>query len=374
MNKMFLSMLLLISTTGVSLAQTPDSSVSYVGNGDPTQTIGDPLNAPNLPSELKYLKDQGTTLTYLGKQDGIDGYLLEKDNVNQTCYLTPDGTGIICGILWGPGSLDQTGVQVHDLQEREKAVIDKQKKNNPDSLTGTTSSLVPNNTGPTSTTSTSASTNTITAPVSPQSSTNIVNENESLVKLPNTINSEVKIGDSNNVVTPLQSEVEGENTNYLSTLNKDSFLQQVNQVGWFSVGYPNTPIVYMIVDPQCPYCHAAWEKLAPMALAHKLTVKIIMIAGLPGSEPLAISILSQANPALAWEGGEGSTDGMEIPAPPAENTQAYSSALLRLTVNTAFAKNIGLNATPFLAYVGSDGNLYSVQGPKHLDKFLSHLN
>ncbi|MCK8312719.1 hypothetical protein LW954_17515, partial [Erwinia amylovora] len=82
----------------------------------------------------------------------------------------------------------------------------------------------------------------------------------------------------------------------------------------------------MVVDPQCPFCHAAWRRLQNLVYDKKLQIRIIMISGLKGSQPLAISILSRPNPGQAWLSGEGSVDNFEIAPPPAQDTQQYQAA------------------------------------------------
>src|SRR3546814_15191815 len=68
----------------------------------------------------------------------------------------------------------------------------------------------------------------------------------------------------------------------------------------------------MVVDPQCPFCHQAWERLRPLVIAKKLQIRIVMIAGLSGSEPLARSILAMPEPGKAWLDGKGSVRGVEV--------------------------------------------------------------
>ena len=133
----------------------------------------------------------------------------------------------------------------------------------------------------------------------------------------------------------------------------------------------------MVADPQCPFCHAAWARLRQRIVEGKLRVKVVLIGlltenGIP-SKPLAISLLSRAEPGKAWFLGEGSEQGYPIAPPPAANTTAYSDAEKYLAINTAFARTYMKRGTPFFGYVGRDGKLYTAEGPDDLDGFLSAL-
>ena len=173
---------------------------------------------------------------------------------------------------------------------------------------------------------------------------------------------------------------------FASPLDKARFLHDVegdasqnNGVPYFRVGAESSPTLYMVVDPQCPHCHAAWHQLLPLIAAGTIKVDVIMIAGLPGSEPLAISILSHPNPGQVFLGagpayqGEGSTEGVTVSPPPPVGSPAYRQAQGYLDANMDFARKENVTGTPWMAYVGKDGRLYQYAGDNDLTAFLAGL-
>ncbi len=141
---------------------------------------------------------------------------------------------------------------------------------------------------------------------------------------------------------------------------------------WFSVGASDAPVLYMVVDPQCPFCHAAWAKLKPLVFARKLQVRVVMIAGIKGSDPLARSILTRDNPSTAWLDGEGSIEGVAVRQGPLPGSPNFDRAGNMLQANANFINRFGVNRTPFIAYVADDGTLYSTLGlPDDMDAFLA---
>ena len=141
---------------------------------------------------------------------------------------------------------------------------------------------------------------------------------------------------------------------------------------WFQVGAADAPVLYMVVDPQCPFCHAAWAKLKPLVFARKLNVRVVMIAGIKGSDPLARSILTRDNPSTAWLDGEGSIEGVPVRQGPLPGSPNFDRAGRMLQVNANFVNRFNINRTPFMAYVADDGALYSSIGlPDDLDAFLA---
>lgn len=287
-------------------------------------------NAP--PPVLRYLMDSGVKLTYLGDDGGVKGFLGENSlGKMQSFYVTPDGDHVIVGVLFKTGGLDVTGMQLHEMENLFKEAKHQLSK---DGSTPMDANMNSSNTQ-------------LIAGTSQSSSPSI---EQTVAKQ----------------IVASQPE-----TKYLSHHDKSDFLDHVKNVPWFSVGAPNTPTLYMIVDPQCPYCHAAWAKLRPLVMNKKLSVNVIMIAGLSGSEEKAISILSRPEPGKIWLAGEGSVGGVSIAPAPSQGTKEYQNGKSFLAANDKFAFDyIKLKGTPYLAYIGQDGKLYDVEGPQNLEEFL----
>jgi protein-disulfide isomerase len=153
-------------------------------------------------------------------------------------------------------------------------------------------------------------------------------------------------------------------------MDRDEFLKKAEAAPYFEVGSrvaPNT--LWMVADPKCPYCHAAWSHIQSMVFDKKLKVRVILINALQGSEPFAREILASPDPARRWIVSNG---GVNIEPTVDPNSKEYQDSAKYLTMNMDFAKSFGIDRTPFLGYVGPDGRFYSTLGlPADLDSFLA---
>lgn len=72
---------------------------------------------PPLPDTLQNLAAKGAQLRYLGREKGLDGWLVIQAGQEQFFYVTPDREAIIMGILF-----DKTGkmLTVHQVQSLQK--------------------------------------------------------------------------------------------------------------------------------------------------------------------------------------------------------------------------------------------------------------
>ncbi|AOG02974.1 thioredoxin fold domain-containing protein [Bosea sp. RAC05] len=153
-----------------------------------------------------------------------------------------------------------------------------------------------------------------------------------------------------------------------------AFMEALKQTVFFTVGLGDRPAVWMLADPQCPFCHMAWAKLKPLVFDGKIQVRVIMIAGLKGSDPLARSILGRAEPSKAWLSGEGSIDKVPVKEGPAIGSADYDRAGQYVRINNGFATRYMIKSTPFLAYNTPDGKLFTSVGlPQDMDAFLAAL-
>ncbi|MEA1938873.1 MAG: hypothetical protein U9N14_07270 [Pseudomonadota bacterium] len=70
---------------------------------------------PDIPA-LKLLKSEGAVITRLGSEHGVDGWLVVKGGDVQIMYSTPDGRGLIVGLLFGPDGLSVTQRQLQNVR------------------------------------------------------------------------------------------------------------------------------------------------------------------------------------------------------------------------------------------------------------------
>ncbi|HEV2109999.1 MAG TPA: thiol:disulfide interchange protein DsbG [Gammaproteobacteria bacterium] len=96
---------------------------------------------------------------------------------------------------------------------------------------------------------------------------------------------------------------------------------------WVAEGAASTSrVIYVLVDPNCPYCHALWLKLQTR-YARGVQVRFVMLDIISATSPgKAAAVLEARDPARAWRRNEtgwnaaaGDVDGGAIkpdPAPP----------------------------------------------------------
>lgn len=173
---------------------------------------------------------------------------------------------------------------------------------------------------------------------------------------------------------------------FLSKIKLADFKTDTNNSSYFALGKLNTPVLYMVADPQCPHCHNAWSYLDPLVRSGAITVRVVLIAGLPGSDPLTVSILSRQNPGKAWLDGEGSTATTAVAPPPPETDPSARRARHYLDANMDFIRKVSAQAvdttevkdgkiyvqTPWMAYV-KDGKVYQYSGDADVSKFVSGM-
>lgn len=338
------------------------------------QQADNPLAAreARLPNILSYLQSQGVKLTSLGDEGGLPGYLGESVNGKaQSFYVTPDGNHVVLGILFRTGGTNVTGIQIGEMRYRHATASESL-------VNATMGDVAP---GQNARTQDAQKRDAAKAPSpAPVSSAPPIAEgaaptagNTNPVSAPA---GSVPSGDKASSVTvpppsgPVQGAMGNRSDIWISKIDRDEFLNTVSQAPFFEVGAVSArPLLWLVADPQCPHCHKAWDRLGKLVYAKKLRVRVVLIAGLQGSEPKAREILARPVPARAWLD---SNAGASIELSTDRNSQEWQAAEGYLATNMEIAKKFGIDRTPFLAYVGQDGAFYSALGlPSDLDAFLA---
>jgi len=121
--------------------------------------------------------------------------------------------------------------------------------------------------------------------------------------------------------------------------------------------------LFVIVDPNCIFCHRLYDKLIPMIASGKLSVKWI-VTGLikPSSKSKAYAILAAKDPLKALaENEKHFNEAVEeggitpLNTPPAKIKAAVAA-------NEAFMKQHNLSGTPVIIYVAKDGSPQLTEG------------
>ncbi|MCB9988537.1 MAG: thioredoxin domain-containing protein [Rhodospirillales bacterium] len=79
---------------------------------------------PPMPAVLQTMASEGAQLRYLGREQGLDGWIAIKNGEEQYFYVTENGEALVMGILFDKNGQMVTLKQVHALQEKEGAVLD----------------------------------------------------------------------------------------------------------------------------------------------------------------------------------------------------------------------------------------------------------
>lgn len=314
-----------------------------------------------VPPAVAALQAKGVKLTFLGDEGGLRAYLGESANGRmQTFYIAPDGSHFVAGILFTPDGSNVTGVQIGEMRARFDAAA---------------RSL---------------------GAASPIEGDDDAQPAEVPAELPERWEESVPDGDPGEAAAddrslepagldPAPAAVDGASLSlppadgpvlgaagnpselWISKLDRDEFAAAAQDTPFFEVGSKSAPVtLWMVADPRCPYCHAAWNHLRPAIADRKINVRVIMIAALDGSREIARDMLSRPIPGNAFiradAGQRPLPDAGQVPVDP--ETDAW------LDTNMAFAQRFGIDRTPFLGYTSEDGQFYSALGlPSDLESF-----
>jgi protein-disulfide isomerase len=352
-----------------------------------------PASPDDLPPVLLWMQRTGIKLTYIGDEGGLRGYLSEgAKGKMQTVYATPDGKNVVAGLLVKRGGDNVTGVQIGEMRARFSAAqsqfgtpagegatsvakpgevsvkpeADKDeasKKTDVDKPAAAASEAAPavkvpetSVDAPKTEQAAPAAVVTPEIPATAPAATTPAAQQSSGLALPT-------------ATAPASGAIGNPSERWISKVDKDAFLKAASESRYFEVGSRSAPItVWEIGDPQCPFCHAAWDYLRPLVYDKKVKVRVVLIAALNGSEPLAREILASAVPGRRWIDSDAGRN-LKVETDP--NSDVWKDTEGFLGSNMEFARQFGVDRTPFLGYVGFDGQFYSALGlPSDLPSFM----
>lgn len=79
---------------------------------------------PDVPQAIQDLVDRGAQIRYLGKRNGMDGWITIYQGQEQYYYVTPDKSGFVMGVLFDADGRMATVDQVRDLQKQGGEILD----------------------------------------------------------------------------------------------------------------------------------------------------------------------------------------------------------------------------------------------------------
>jgi len=323
---------------------------------------------------ISYFQGKGIRFTSIGEAGGLNGYLAENaTGQQQVFYVTPDGKHVVVGVMVRQDGSMVTGIQLGEMRARFEAAA--QAFNGEESgATPVLSELdkADQDAETEAKTDAASSDEALETFLDGKKAEEGAPEGVSVEEAP-TADASIQ-EESAVLLPPADGPAVGAQGNpsdmWISKINKDEFLKKAEQLPFFEVGSLSAPAtLWMVADPQCPFCHRTWDAIKGSVLDRKLKVRVIMIAGLKGSDVIATNMLAHVRPARAWLDSNGGRN-MQLTVSP--DSLEYQKAGEFLTRNMDFARSMGFDRTPFLAYVGKDGQFYSSLGlPNDLPSFLA---
>jgi hypothetical protein len=370
----------------------------------PVRVIPEPgqvMNAGNIPPVLRTVMERTPLIVSLGEVPGLPGvvgYLAESNDGNeryQVFYVMPDGRTMLIGVVMRLGNQVQpvlehvTAAQVLEMQRRvetARAAAEAERRRAVDAAEAARrraeeaaeaarrrAQEVANNQSRELNELEDRRLQAEAAARHFQSMTPFPQVNTSELRVPDTAPVSPATQTPNSTPAPVGTQASNQ---FISALNQNQFMADVSgrDVMWFDLGAANAPMLVMVADPRCQFCHRAWQDLRPLILERRLRVRVILIAGNPNSQNDVISILSREEPGRAFWLGEGSST-QPVDPPPATGTPAYARGQEALRMNQNFVQKYGqhIQQTPFFAYMGADNRLRSLSGLENLSVFLSGI-
>ncbi|PKY10674.1 hypothetical protein B1757_08840 [Acidithiobacillus marinus] len=151
--------------------------------------------------------------------------------------------------------------------------------------------------------------------------------------------------------------------------------QRLNHARWFSQG-SGPHIIYLLFDPNCPYCHLLIKELQPLLKPDALTIRYVPVGFLePSSMGKAAAILEAKNPLQAlWENEKGfrekGHDGAIQEILPSAATEKA------LKNNLSILEATGQKTVPTMLYRNSQNQaqiVWQLLSPKNLAQTLKGL-
>ena len=156
----------------------------------------------------------------------------------------------------------------------------------------------------------------------------------------------------------------------------DAAWGQVEKSHWIADGSGKAPrIVYVLTDPNCPYCNKLWSDARPWINAGKVQLRHIMVGILtPTSAGKAAALLTSKNPAAALAAHEQANTAVNAkvmaagrPKPLDDNGikplgKIPAAAQAQLDANEQLMENLQLRATPALIWRDDKGAVQTRTG------------
>ncbi len=164
-------------------------------------------------------------------------------------------------------------------------------------------------------------------------------------------------------------------TEYITRATAKMAYREASSTTWFVEGSDAAPHkTYIVIDPNCIFCHMIYQEIEPMIAAKQLQVRWIPVGFLkPDSMGKAVALLTAKDPVQALRQDEASfntqtEEGGLTPVADDAKNPAVAEAYVKAGLNTQFFSKNGFQGTPTLLYMGANGepNFYPgyAKGPQ----------
>jgi thiol:disulfide interchange protein DsbG len=149
--------------------------------------------------------------------------------------------------------------------------------------------------------------------------------------------------------------------------------QRLEKSAWVSEGTAKAPksVLYVFVDPNCPYCHYTWRAVQPYEAAG-LQVRWIPVATLgPTSLPKAIEVLGSADKLAAFRNMEANHGKPWKPSSQSDEA-SHVAVVTAIRQNTDLMGTFGIAGTPGIVWRDKQGKIQVKSGMPRLSE-LAHM-
>lgn len=141
-------------------------------------------------------------------------------------------------------------------------------------------------------------------------------------------------------------------------------LEQAQHVPEGTMASPKS-VIYVIFDPNCPYCHAAWKMLQPYEKAG-LLVRWVPVAYLaPTSLPKAVEIMAAPDTTAAFRRMMQTFRESYTPSA-ASDPKTKPEIVQALEANLRLMEKLGMHGTPGIVWKDKDGKVRTKDGVPRL--------
>lgn len=312
------------ATTAATSAKAPPAPASTVPALPSQQPFGfaaappdgfDIISNPVIAEGLK----EGGKAYYIGNRSGLDGWMLMQGNEVQTVYMTADRKTLIIGNLFAFEGYNITADQIRVLLKNNKEVA-----NNMTQLTKQQLGVV--------------DTDTLQPNGLPKLSAIRSMGNGAGSQETNSASTAARIFEM------AQNAPAAKDAKPTPAIPPgERLLLDLQDANGVDLGAAQAPMLYMIMDPNCPHCQATWRMLRDAVLNKTLRVRLVPVGMNDEDERASAQLLRASDPLNAWD--------KYVAGDKSQLAGAADPKLINeVKANHAMVDSWSITETPYMAY------------------------